>query len=566
MKTYNHFLLPVLALSFVCSAAASSINQTDNYQHATPGINNGSIPFPWSYLGCYGSKSSPPVLNSEAFTDHAMTEKKCVKRCSRLGYTFAGLKSGDKCHCGYAMSSFTVASTCNKPCAGASGERCGGSHSFDIFTNGLAPPTVKGWSTLGCYSENEDSRTLTGHHSISDHRNSVPHCISTCQKRGFNFTGVESGNECYCGNTVNREAAPIPGSQFCSTPCTGNKTEMCGGDNSLNLYTSTGPKGPACSYNETGAYGCPSDVPYLDSNGAAFCTSYISYVPPTSTETFTTTPATSTILQTTTVRMTITVTATSMQTITTTSTVTQNQMRALARRTAQRAVETPEYVSTWAPARISAACSSVATGTVTTKTTQTAPVPSTTQVATNTITDSQTATITLTTTTTAIVTATACPSSPVANGGFESSFSYWTVYNPINGEGGSWSIQQSPDSSHGAYVAQVTLRNPDTSKYGGFLGYISQTITTCAKFSYSMTFDYRCTVIDQGAYVEPSVSDGNTYGGAFTCAQTDVWYQASLVWSSSTTSTDIFVNAVQNGVNQAVFQIDNVLVKKGNPV
>lgn len=569
MRMYDNFLLPILALFFVCSAATRSINRTENYHHGTPVINHGSIPFPWSYLGCYGNQSSPLVLNSEAFTHHKMTEEKCVKRCSNLGYTFAGLKSGDRCHCGYALSPVTATSACNKPCNGASGERCGGSHSFDIFTNGLAPPTMKNWTILGCYSEDEDSRTLAGHHSISDHRNTVGHCIGICKKKGFSFAGVESGNECHCGNEVNRKATPTPALKFCNTPCTGNKTEMCGGDNSLNLYSSTGPKGPACSYNATGAYGCPSDVHYLISKGAAFCTSYISYVPPTSTKTFTTTPATSTIFQTETVRKTITVTTTSMQTITTKSTITQIQAvtqspsNTLARRTAQRAVETPEYVSTWAPARISAACSSVATDTVTKSTTQTASVPVTTQVATNTITDSETTTITLTTTTTAIVTATACPTSPVVNGGFESGFSAWTVYNPINGQGGSWSTQPNPDSSRGGSVAQVSLLNPDPSKYGGFLGYISQNIITCAGYSYSMKFDYRCSAIDPAAYLQGAIPDQRLFGAAFYCAQLNTWYQASFSWSSTTASTSIWVEAVQNGRNQAIFQIDNVVVTRG---
>lgn len=132
----------------------------------------------------------------------------------------------------------------------------------------------------------------------------------------------------------------------------------------------------------------PSDLSALNKEGGAFCTSYVSYAAPTTTATSTVTPAVSTIssiasyTETSTV-YTRTVTATtgsgfgkrddgdaliveiitaSSDLIPRPSAVGMNSTLALARRLA---VATPAAVSGWSPLKISAACSRVATGTIT---------------------------------------------------------------------------------------------------------------------------------------------------------------------------------------------------------
>jgi hypothetical protein len=89
--------------------------------------------------------------------------------------------------------------------------------------------------------------------------------------------------------------------------------------------------------------------------------------------------------------MTATAVVTTFVTRSTQRTLTQFQTDTLAK----RAVQTPAYISTWAPSRIAAACSAVATGVVTNTITRTAAVPLITQTATNTISDAQTITKTL---------------------------------------------------------------------------------------------------------------------------------------------------------------------------
>lgn len=162
---------------------------------------------------------------------------------------------------------------------------------------------------------------------------------------------------------------------------------------------------------------CASDLSYLQSSGAEFCSSYISYTPSTSTAISTTVPGVSTVYQTS-----LTTTTTTVYTSTATVTATGGSLRrrdddadftgseysidiststvsipnksAIGNSTiaatdvqiAKRAVATPASITGWPAAKISAACSNVATGVVTTTSISTAPVPLTTAVVTRTAT------------------------------------------------------------------------------------------------------------------------------------------------------------------------------------
>jgi hypothetical protein len=167
----------------------------------------------------------------------------------------------------------------------------------------------------------------------------------------------------------------------------------------------------------------------------------------------------------------------------------------------------------------------------------------------------QTATQTIQAASTVVVT---CARNPITNGGFESgAFTPWTTYNPIGGAGGSWTLASGRDATRGAYVAQVSLLNPDTSKYGGFSGYIQQVFSTCIGASYSLTFSYQCTLLNNGLAVYATVASTNI--NQIACAAANTWYTASMTWTATTNTATIFISGVQNGVTQGIIQFDNVV-------
>ena len=50
---------------------------------------------------------------------------------------------------------------------------------------------------------------------------------------GYRYAGVEYYGECYCGNSVQGVKTL---DSACTFPCTGNKTQTCGGNNLISVY------------------------------------------------------------------------------------------------------------------------------------------------------------------------------------------------------------------------------------------------------------------------------------------------------------------------------------------
>ncbi|KAF8860151.1 hypothetical protein BDZ45DRAFT_688777 [Acephala macrosclerotiorum] len=104
----------------------------------------------------------------------------------------------------------------------------------------VVPAEINGWISQGCYID--VGRTLTGAGYDNNTGMTDESCISYCEKLGYIYAGTEYAEECYCGDSLASGSGPAPASD-CSTPCSGNATEACGGGNRLNLYWSgtTGP-------------------------------------------------------------------------------------------------------------------------------------------------------------------------------------------------------------------------------------------------------------------------------------------------------------------------------------
>lgn len=271
----------------------------------------------------------------------------------------------------------------------------------------------------------------------------------------------------------------------------------------------------------------------------SFCSDILTYTTPLTTVYQTTTATASTTAS-------ITATVTNFATVTVTT-----LLGGLLKRQ-ETAGSTPTPLATFPADYVTSACSlavpSPSTSTISSAVTVTA-TQTIVQLATQTVQATATATVT-------------CLLYPLTNSRFETgSLSPWTYYNPINGAGGSWSVAAGLDAARGAYVAQVSLLNPDTSKYGGFLGYIQQSFTTCVGKTYTLSFDYQCTVLSPGSYVYASVAGQKTT--SLTCASANTWYTGSVSWTATdaTATTTATVYAVQNGATQAIIQIDNIIAR-----
>ncbi|KAF7528064.1 hypothetical protein G7054_g10270 [Neopestalotiopsis clavispora] len=277
-----------------------------------------------------------------------------------------------------------------------------------------------------------------------------------------------------------------------------------------------------------------------ENNEQPFCSSILSYTTPLET-------AYETVMATTVLTASSTITVTNYATITTTAVTINKRTTMDSAATASAAIDTPAALASYPADFVTSACSMAVTS------------PATSTV-------SSTVTVTTTLTSVALATETAqatsvvtksCLMYPLANGGFEAgSFSNWSPYNPISGAGGSWSIVSGGDA--GNYAAQVTMLNPDTSRYGGFAGYISQTFSTCPGFTYTVQYRYDCTTVNNGLAIYSWVDKYNS--GQFSCPSQGAWYSASFTFVAKDTTSTLFIEGVQNGVSQGVIRFDSVAV------
>ena len=63
----------------------------------------------------------------------------------------------------------------------------------------------------------------------------IENCIQFCKNDGYAFAGVESEDECFCGNNPPSQNS-IPDSE-CNSKCSGDQTQICGGHWKISIYS-----------------------------------------------------------------------------------------------------------------------------------------------------------------------------------------------------------------------------------------------------------------------------------------------------------------------------------------
>jgi len=212
----------------------------------------------WKGLGCYNDSTSARAL--EVMVDAGNTTvESCVAACQARGFFLAGLEFGRECWCGSELRHGSAffgddngiehgnfrpspnAAYCNMGCQGDPSETCGGPALLDVYNfTGTYPvgafvvPSVDTWVSRGCYSDTRSSRTLE--RRVDAGNVTVESCVKECGKQSFTIAGLEYAQECWCGNDIRSPGAPIS-QGACNQACIGNKTEVCGGPDALQVYS-----------------------------------------------------------------------------------------------------------------------------------------------------------------------------------------------------------------------------------------------------------------------------------------------------------------------------------------
>ncbi|CAJ2510387.1 Uu.00g050900.m01.CDS01 [Anthostomella pinea] len=115
----------------------------------------------------------------------------------------------------------------------------------------LQPNTKVGdYQYLGCANE-VPGRTLTAI-SFSNDSMKIEDCQAYCTKNNYRLSGVEYGQECYCGRFIAIPAAL--GAYQCNMGCGGNKKQICGGSNRVSIFNNTNINAVAAAPKLTGTW------------------------------------------------------------------------------------------------------------------------------------------------------------------------------------------------------------------------------------------------------------------------------------------------------------------------
>ena len=163
----------------------------------------------------------------------------------------SGVQAGRHCFCGKALQpgAKKLANTrCNNQCPGNNQKWCGGHWAMNVYRRlnsgkcKIAP--AKGCTKhLGCFQD--DGKRILPKAYIASGKNTPMKCARHCKKRGFPFSGVQAGSQCFCGKEIAARAKKIRRTR-CNSICPGNRSKWCGGGWAMNIYRNTGNKFQAC--------------------------------------------------------------------------------------------------------------------------------------------------------------------------------------------------------------------------------------------------------------------------------------------------------------------------------
>lgn len=78
-------------------------------------------------------------------------------------------------------------------------------------------------------------------------------CRTGCAQMNYTLAGTELGRQCWCGNALGGSARPQPYS-VCTSPCSGNSSQTCGGDYKIQVYSTNGLQVPTQPAGSLGCY------------------------------------------------------------------------------------------------------------------------------------------------------------------------------------------------------------------------------------------------------------------------------------------------------------------------
>jgi hypothetical protein len=222
-----------------------------------------SLPNGWASQGCWVDNAHGRIMANQQTDSNTLTIESCVAICSGLNYTVAGMEYSTQCFCdNHLINAATQAAIgdCAMTCSGNTNEKCGGPDRMTVYSTGGAPAVLPvaviqktglpgTWQYQGCIADNF-TQGGTFKYEVILPANDAQNCLTLCTAYGFMAAGLEYGNQCFCGDVSEVEAANVLGTPYadsaCNAICPGNGLYQCGGGGTIAYYTSQ--DGPVWNY------------------------------------------------------------------------------------------------------------------------------------------------------------------------------------------------------------------------------------------------------------------------------------------------------------------------------
>jgi hypothetical protein len=248
-STSSNAIIPSTRTTIVSSSSPTTLSTiTSSVSSSSTAL---SLPTGFSSYGCFVD-GNPRALAYSAGSTNTNTPYNCASTCQSLGYKYAGTEYGRECWCANAAPTTSAKSTdCNMACSGDNTQSCGAGNRLSVYvdktwTNKFSARASYGtWNLMACYTDGTNGRVLPQTMSMTGGSNNatIANCLDACAQSGLSVCGAEYYQECYGGSNIpssNLIAGSDPLTAGCNYPCTGNKTEACGGSNRILVYINNG--------------------------------------------------------------------------------------------------------------------------------------------------------------------------------------------------------------------------------------------------------------------------------------------------------------------------------------
>ncbi|KAK8872836.1 glyoxal oxidase [Apiospora arundinis] len=230
-----------------------------------------SQPKSWGNYVWYGCQleQNGRTLQLANYADNGMTIETCGAFCSGKGATYFGTEYGRECYCGNSFLNGpqpAPASDCSQPCAGNPNEYCGNGNRLSVYVrNGTAIPSSSssvpgntptstatpapsttslpaGWTAQGCWQDGPNGRIIPTYQGQDSNSNTPQNCAFLCQNRGYTISGTEFSKQCFCGNAIYNGGHDSGNPSLCSSTCSGDSSQFCGGPGYLSIVAQGKPQ------------------------------------------------------------------------------------------------------------------------------------------------------------------------------------------------------------------------------------------------------------------------------------------------------------------------------------